>query len=556
MALVARLALLGVLAWGLIHAEAPDVEILPLEGVREFPEATVPLAIQRACAADQVALEAYFAERGLRFEEKLVRKRRGYRACHLYFEPTLPGFRAAHDDQRITGLIGSVDSASFIGRRQPVGDSLDVLKAIAPQLGRPIGLELVVNQDFDPSHRAGALREHFGEMAEEIGVIDTALPIAHPWAQDFVKAGAADGRLVLLAPHRLFEGRGTDGEESRPLLDSLVDERFVRSKLSWEGGDIQFARDPRDSSRTILFHGGSAREYWGRDLTPEEFSYVLRVEFGADESVDLSSIGPHADYLVGFLPGSGTAVVAKPVRRDLALAADTLAELARFFGERTPPRATRLELSLRANPYPASEEAAAYLEELQHVRADLLALGPDVDPDLNRRLDAYIRQYCADDPDSCFDREGRRRMLDRDPELLSAALDGGARLEAAQSLSVKLLDLVEAQLLFEPDPNESKLNAKAREIERLGFRVIRAPALFPATFDVWVGASYVNALAFDRKLFVPALGLGASEDRLFEALQKEVGEDYEVVPAPARDAMLVNGGVHCVFGIVRAPAGT
>src|SRR5690606_38459070 len=110
-------------------------------------------------------------------------------------------------------------------------------------------------------------------------------------------------------------------------------------------------------------------------------------------------------------------------------AADALAELERFFGERTPPRVRRLGQSLRTKPYPTPEEAAAFVEELRRVRVDLGALGPEIDPELDRRLDAYIRQLCDADPGRCFHREGRRRMLDRDPDLLAWALDGGARLE-------------------------------------------------------------------------------------------------------------------------------
>jgi agmatine/peptidylarginine deiminase len=45
--------------------------------------------------------------------------------------------------------------------------------------------------------------------------------------------------------------------------------------------------------------------------------------------------------------------------------------------------------------------------------------------------------------------------------------------------------------------------------------------------------------------------LGAYEERLLGDLKRKVGDAYEVVPVPARGALLQNGGVHCVFGVVR-----
>ena len=64
---------------------------------------------------------------------------------------------------------------------------------------------------------------------------------------------------------------------------------------------------------------------------------------------------------------------------------------------------------------------------------------------------------------------------------------------------------------------------------------------------------YTNLLAVDRQLFVPIFELGPPEERLLERLRKRVGGDYEIVPVPARLALLDFGGVHCVFGPIREP---
>jgi agmatine/peptidylarginine deiminase len=93
------------------------------------------------------------------------------------------------------------------------------------------------------------------------------------------------------------------------------------------------------------------------------------------------------------------------------------------------------------------------------------------------------------------------------------------------------------------------LAAKERELQQLGFRVIRVPHLFADAGD-WPGVSYINHLRVGRTLFVPALGLPQVEDRIFAGLRRKLGASYEVIPIPARSGLLNNGGVHCVFGIV------
>jgi agmatine/peptidylarginine deiminase len=60
-------------------------------------------------------------------------------------------------------------------------------------------------------------------------------------------------------------------------------------------------------------------------------------------------------------------------------------------------------------------------------------------------------------------------------------------------------------------------------------------------------------LIFDRRLFVPTFGLGEVEETFIEKLRTDLNGAYDIVPVDARTSLINNGGVHCVFGIVRAP---
>ena len=303
-------------------APAAGVQLLLIDGVREFPEATEVGAIRFACGQDEDRLRSFFAERRALFRDSLVRKRGGYEACHVYYEPTVPGFRALPDNRPITGLVSGVDPASLVGGRKAIGDSLDVAREVLRQIGRPLDVTFSLTREFDRSYWPQGMKRAFPDSIHRFGLIQSEAQNTHPWGQDFVKAGEVNGELRVLTPRRLFEGRGEDGDLFRPLLEAMKDGPYARSKLSWEGGDLQVIADPQDPSRIILFHGGSSNEYWGSQLEPEESSYVLQVELGADLAIDLA-VGPHTDYIVAFLPEERTVLVAEPVRNeiDLALAA-------------------------------------------------------------------------------------------------------------------------------------------------------------------------------------------------------------------------------------------
>ena len=526
--------------------EHAKVSLLGIEGVRAFDDATVPGAVRYACAQSAEDLESFFASRSVLFLPELVRRYQGLPVCHVFYEPTVPGFRASPDDDPITGVFGAVDPASFVVGREIGGGSLQILKQVLTQAPYPVEVTLTVNHDYPSRHWPSAVQRNFGAMPHAVQVRPSQAATTLPWAQDYLKAGSAGGVRKLLVPHRLFEGRAEDGEAFRPLLDGLQDGPLVRSKLSWEGGDLQLARSPRDPSKLLLFHGSAARIYWGESLAPAEYAYILRTELGADLSIDLSGLSGHVDYVMTLLPDERTVLLSEPVRGDAELAGAAARALAESWSAFAPPSVAALETSIRRGAPPERIR-----QRIEQVRAELAGIDSGIEPALAEELDAYTARYCPENSDFCFESEGRQQMFERNPallrRLLSVALADAERLE----LTPRLLDLIEAQSRTEPWPREELLARKAREIERLGFRVVRVPHLVAEHGSRWPGVSYANSLVWGRRIFMPALGLGDYEQRLFQDLAAKLDSAYEIVPVPARHTLLRNGGVHCVFGLVR-----
>ncbi|MEX2303236.1 MAG: agmatine deiminase family protein [Bryobacterales bacterium] len=522
------------------------VQLVRIEGVREFPEATEPRAIQYACASDRAALPAFFSSRGLSFEPALVRARQGHPFCHIYYEPTVPGFRASTEDGTVSELFAAVDPVSFVVRRKPTGDSLDVIKAVLKQLPRPVDITISSPPQFEAEYWPPALEFHFPNTRHRISIVRSEAHTTHPWAQDYVKAGVANGERRILTPRRLFEGRTADGDTFRPLLDAFTDRRFARSKLSWEGGDLQFALHPRDPKKLLMFYGASARAYWGQDLDPADYEYVLRTEFGADDAVDLTRIGPHADYLAAVLPADRIALIAWPVRDDYTLAKAAIAELVKFFGRRAPSQLLLLENMFED---PKNLDPQAVLQLTTALRKMLPELPGVQDEQISAAQIAYVSKNCPGNPVACFSGEGGRMLLRNDPELWRLSADSTADQEKELSLTPILLALIESQLPGAATVDLREIAAKEKELRQLGFQVIRVPHLLAEAGD-WPGVSYINYLRVGRTLFVPALGLPAVEEKIFADLRRKLPDGYEVIPIPARSSLLNNGGTHCIFGIV------
>ena len=116
------------------------------------------------------------------------------------------------------------------------------------------------------------------------------------------------------------------------------------------------------------------------------------------------------------------------------------------------------------------------------------------------------------------------------------------------------LTLIESAFEDPPRKEAAAVDAKARELEDLGFRVIRVPRLgVVRRIDrEWPGISYVNGLTVGRRFFIPEFGLGSLEEEIVSGLQRKLGDSYEVIPVPARKVLLRNGGIHCLAAIVRS----
>jgi hypothetical protein len=535
-------------------AAQQGVALVPIEGLRQFPEATEPRAIQYACASRQELLPAFFASRGLRFEPALARRREGHGFCHIYYEPTLPGFRASAEDGTVSELFGAVDPVSFVVRRKPIGDSLDIIKAVLAQLPQPVQVTLSSPEQFEAEYWPRALEYHFPNTRHNIRILRSEAATTHPWAQDYVKPGVVNGERRILTPRRLFEGRGGDGETFRPLLDAFRDGPFARSKLSWEGGDLQFLAHPADAQRRILLFGGSARAYWGDELDRRDYEYVLRTEFGADEALDVTGIGPHADYLVAALPGEGVALLAWPVRNNYELARTAAAELLNIYGRRAPRQLTQLARVFDDPQTSLADDPGLPARLIAWLRQALPELPGETNQELMTAQAAYVSRNCPDDAMSCFAGAGGRRLLRADPELWRRLADDTADQQHELSMAPVLLALIENQLPGAGTLDLALLEQKEKQLRDFGFRVIRVPLLIGQVED-WPGVSYINHLRVGKTLFVPALGLAAFEEPIFADLRRKLGGDYEVIPIAARASLLINGGVHCVFGIVPALGG-
>ncbi len=287
----------------------------------------------------------------------------------------------------------------------------------------------------------------------------------------------------------------------------------MRSRLSWEGGDLQFTRDPRDPRRLVLYYGSFAKPYWAETLTQGEFEYVLGLEFGADRAVDLGGLFPHVDYFVSFLPRAGVALVeraglGRPRRREGGRRRADRAVRRPRAGELSSSCATQL-----SSPRADLGRARQALERARRQQADW-QLG--VDPGLPERMRSLVAAACPEGRD-CLSPASQLRMLEADPATFAEWVHATQSARDEPAVIAAHLDLVEGQLDPVPDELRRLTLEKIGELEAVGFRVVRVPAFRAGSSGPrgWPGISYVNALVVDEQVFVPRFGLGDVEDRVF-----------------------------------------
>jgi hypothetical protein len=556
-AILAGCFLFPLAAQGAGNEAASGVTLLPAPASEAYPDAAAPDALRFACAQKPETLGPFFAARGLRFEPDLVRKYKRFPSCHICYEPTVPGFKVLPEDAPVAGLMADIDPLGFVtNRTEKIGDSLDIVKAVLSSLPRPLDVTLGLSNEYDSKHWPAAQEFHFGDTPHTLQLRGNNVDGMHPWVQDYLKSGWANGKRRLLVTRHLYEGRNSDADKFGSILDGLERDGARRSKLSWEGGDFQFAADPKDPSRTVLFYGNTAKLYWGAELTDQEYGYVVQTEFGSDGLLDLSTLTPHVDYFVAFLPGARTAIVSQRDRENLPISRAALDLLMKVYAGREPAdlRILADQFSGFGRHFEGDPERSRQL--IAGLKRTLPTIPQPIDPLVAESIDRVVARFCPKDEMACFTPEGKRTLVREAPEEARLLVNTAVKMADAREMAQKLLALIEMQLPDAPMPDPSKADARVRAIERMGFNVIRVPR-FPGGpgGDHWPGISYVNLLLVDKTLFVPTFGLGKAEDDILAKLAKQLPEGYNLEPVYARHALMYNGGVHCSFGIFRSRPG-
>ncbi|MCU0229421.1 MAG: agmatine deiminase family protein [Bryobacterales bacterium] len=482
----------------------------------------------------------------------MVKRERG-RNCHVWYQPTIPEFQAHAESDPIDELVFTVDSRSFfIPAGGGSGSSLDIAKAAASRPFRSRVLRLQTKLELDASAQRDAVAHHFGAQGQRVVLQGHPLQQPSAWTQDFLKSGSAGNQNVVLIPRHTFEGDPENGPKLDPLLDSMQRPRWIRSRLSWDGGDLMLARDPGKPSQLTLYFGDAAKLYWGDALSTEEYGYVLMREFGADAAVYAGEIASHVDYALNFLPDGKTAVIASPVTGNFNLSRQALAILIQNHGNL--PVLTELK---RLHAAPDNIVAAA--------REDIISLlqqALDVHQEWPRPLDtkalseaaAYASRHCPDDYSQCTNTAGLKKLLATDPALAKRWAAAATAAVADEPLPKALLGIVASQIAQTDLSRMQRLAKLKLGLAERGFRIAEAPLIGEGRVSqvAWAGISYVNFLGLGNELLTPIFGLGEPEVELLRRFQRTLPEGYRVVAVFAREVLTKNGGVHCVLGVRRS----
>jgi hypothetical protein len=546
-----RTSLVAVLVVGTALTSAPgraDVEVLPLAPSARWPEASEAGALCLACSPSVAELKDLFSRDGLPFRRDLLRTTEG-RNCHVLYRPTVPGFRASPDDDPIREILFDSDPLLFLATGPNRGDPVGAMREVLSRVRRPLDVGILIHRVYGEPVYQRAIARGYGGTSHRVRLIERGVGRSFWWVQDYLKSGTSPRGKTLLVPHRIFEGRPGNGEAFAPLLNTLTrQDRVVRSRLSWEGGDLQFTRDPHDPGRLVLYYGDFVKAYWGESLTPREYAYILSLEFGADRAVDLGGLAPHVDYVVCFLAREKTVLVSVPRSEDFEVARAAVDALLARLSSPKPAVLVDLRRNLSL-PHPNLGRAARLVAQ---ARREQGRWGFEVDPGLAERMKPLVKAACPGEAE-CFSPAGQLRLVEKDPALFGEWAHAVRLAKDEQALITAHLDLVESQL--EPVPEEMLRRTldKIAELEAMGFRVVRVPAFRVNLMRPrdWPGISYVNALVVDRQVFLPRFGLGEVEDRIFRGVGAQLPAGYSVVPVFAQSVLIRNGGLHCLSGLVR-----
>ncbi len=532
--------------------------LIEIEPDPDYPDAIAKESLNLACFDTVQELRKLFEDHNLPFEKGLLREEQG-RKCHIFYEPTVVGFRASPDDEPIEEVWADVDLLKFISQHaKSYGYVTGIIKTIAETVPRPLVFHIGMPLAHSPEVYASAIRFYFPESHHQFRLFNTAVKEAREWIQDYLKSGSASGQRTILITRNHYEGDYRNGEHNRLLLDSFQAPQFVPSKLSWEGGDLQFVRHPRQPKKLLLFYGDSAFNYWGKHLTDEEYSYVLRLEFGADQAIDLSTPTSHVDYFVSFLPQDRIALAGKPLIGDFNVARDALNLLKAYFPGAVPSEILTIEEILRAQKLSSKQVRDRLLRAVDAARKAHAGWKFPLDPAFEAELEEFFAAHCSNESDGCVE-DGRlslkaqKLLLANNPGLLRDWVDMARIIRSSQDFVLSCLAIIESQLRELIPENKAIRESKVRKLQELGFRVIRVPQIGgrPDFQTAWPGVSYVNSLLVDNLLFLPIFGLDSFESQLVHTLENELPERYQVIPTMAQHMIVYNGGIHCMLAIVR-----
>ncbi|MBL8221092.1 MAG: hypothetical protein JNL62_17795, partial [Bryobacterales bacterium] len=526
------------------------VRLIPVPVGEAFPGSVEDGALQWACAKDLHGLRNFFGEARAPFESALVRQREEGQ-CHIHYRPTLEGFSAAQENAPVSELFLSIDGLAFLAQREGrIGDSLDVVRTLLTRFETPLRVTLAISGDESNRHFQSAAKKFFDQSIHPIRYMSIPQANGDPWVQDFLKAGHVGSEEKILVTRAAYEGQEALGAGLRPLLDSFAGPRFVRSRLSFEGGDLIIARDPREPQKRILFHGTSAKPYWGEALTMDEFAYVLRREFGTEKSIYLGDITPHADYTISILGDRPVALVAQPVcgERELALGAvDVLMET---YGE-SIPELIRIQELLTNNGEIGELRSDKLLQAIERAKSASVEWKAPVDAAVRARIEGHVRENCPQRPMACIEGTSLAHLLDTQRGLLLDWVEAGAQLRTGQVMASRMLGAMEHQA--QGCGAADGLQEVREKLKAVGFAVIPVPWIEPgkATSKHWPGVSYVNAALVGGQLFLPSLGLGRIEEEWLQELQRQLPKGIEASYVPARFSLMQNGGIHCLIAFGR-----
>jgi len=194
--------------------------------------------VQKACAVGFRNMKAFFDANGLPFDPAVVSSHKGL-YCHLYYEPTIKGFRASATQDPVQAVL--FDAAA--------NAAISWAKAQFESARRSVPLTPV-----PPSAVADA-----------------------DWQSAFLD-GWADEHPTLLHAKTDEPTHATD----------LLPARVQTSRLPWDARDFVVIRPSGGAGRTMLLYGDRLRDKW-HGLREEERAYLLRVEFGVDAALHLAT---------------------------------------------------------------------------------------------------------------------------------------------------------------------------------------------------------------------------------------------------------------------------